>query len=96
MSSQSGNVILGTLVGAAVGFAAGILLAPAKGTETREMLGERAGDLKHTLSDATDRAIASLKDLKESATRTLKNEKENVEVKARAKANETASAVRNA
>ena len=38
--NQSSNVILGTLIGAAVGFAAGVLLAPASGKETRESLGE--------------------------------------------------------
>jgi gas vesicle protein len=64
MSNQSGNVILGTLVGAAVGFAAGILLAPAKGSETREQLAERGEDLKNSINYAEDRAVASLKDLR--------------------------------
>lgn len=99
MSKQSGNVILGTLVGAAMGFAAGILLAPAKGSETRDILGDKATDLKGTLNEATDKAMASLKELKESAERTLRGQKEDAEtvgLRARAKANETASAIKNA
>lgn len=96
MSNQSGNVILGTLVGAAVGFAAGILLAPAKGSETRVLLNDKAGDFGKTISDATDSAIASLKEVKESAERSIRGESAKVQAEARTKANETASAVKNA
>lgn len=74
MSNQSGNVILGTLIGAAVGFAAGILLAPASGKETRENLGEKANEAKDAINDAAHKAMASLKEVKESAERTLKGE----------------------
>lgn len=73
MSNKSGNVILGTLVGAAVGFAAGILLAPASGKETRDMLGEKADEAKNAINDAASKTIASLKEVKDSAERVLKN-----------------------
>lgn len=96
MSNQSGNVILGTLIGAAMGFAAGILLAPAKGSETREQLTEKGEDLKKSINDAADRAVASLKDLRESAERTVKKKSDELRTKARSKVNEVDEALENA
>lgn len=75
-SNNSGSVILGTLIGAAVGFAAGILLAPASGKETRENLSEKANDMSRKISDATDQALDSIKELKESAEKSLRKEVE--------------------
>lgn len=72
MSNQSGNVILGTLIGAAIGFAAGILLAPQTGKETRDMLGEKASDAKDAINDVTAKAMASLKEVKESVEKSIK------------------------
>ncbi len=40
------GMALGVLIGAAVGFAAGILLAPQTGYETRRMVREKAAALK--------------------------------------------------
>ncbi len=74
MSNQSGNVILGTLIGAAVGFAAGILLAPQTGKETRDMLGEKASDAKDAINDVAHKAMASLKEVKESVEKSLRGE----------------------
>lgn len=76
--NQSGNVILGTLLGAAVGLAAGILLAPASGKETRETLSEKANELKGGIGDATEKALASIKEMKESAEKSIKNASEKV------------------
>ena len=73
-NSTGGNVILGTLVGAAVGFAAGILLAPAKGSETRDTLLDKSDDLKDSLGKVARQAIDSLNELKETAERTIKGE----------------------
>lgn len=75
---NSGNVVLGTLLGAAVGFAAGILLAPASGKETRDTLSEKSEDLKKTLSDATEKAMSSINEVKESAERSVKQEADKV------------------
>ena len=72
MSDQSGNVILGTLIGAALGFAAGVLLAPASGKETREALGDKANEAKDAINDVAHKAMASLKEVKESAEKTFK------------------------
>ncbi len=74
MSNQSGNVILGTLIGAAVGFAAGILLAPQTGKETRDQLGEKANDAKDAINDVAGKAMASLKEVKESVERSLRGD----------------------
>lgn len=71
--SNSNSVVLGTLIGAAVGFAAGILLAPASGKETRESLGEKANEFKDSINDATEKAVASIKEVKESAERSIRN-----------------------
>ncbi len=74
MSNQSGNVILGTLIGAAVGFAAGILLAPQSGKETRDLLGEKASDTKDAINDVAHKAMASIKEVKDSVEKSLKND----------------------
>ena len=96
MSNQSGNVILGTLIGAAVGFAAGILLAPASGKETRENLGEKANEAKDAINDVAHKAMASLKEVKESAERTLKGEAALVEKEVTKLKNEVKSKFENA
>lgn len=71
-NKNSNNVILGTLIGAAVGFAAGILFAPASGKETREVLNDKAKDFTDTINDATEKAVASLKEVRDSAERNLR------------------------
>lgn len=96
MSNQSGNVILGTLIGAAVGFAAGILLAPASGKETRETLGDKANEAKDAINDAAHKAMASLKEVKESAERTLRSEASALGKEASKLKNEVKSKIENA
>jgi gas vesicle protein len=48
------NVLLGFIVGAAVGGALGILLAPDKGTETRKKIIEKGSEFGDSLSDLGD------------------------------------------
>lgn len=78
-NNQTGTIILGTLVGAAVGFAAGIILAPAKGSETRELIGDKATDWKKSINDVAAQAIDSLKEVRETAERAIKNETKKVQ-----------------
>lgn len=42
---STGSLIIGVLIGAVAGLAAGILLAPDKGTETRKKLKEKGNEL---------------------------------------------------
>lgn len=75
MSNQStGRIILGTLLAAGVGFAAGILLAPASGKETRKNIGDKADDWKEDLEKATEKTLVSLKETKDSLEKTASRE----------------------
>ncbi|HEY8969831.1 MAG TPA: YtxH domain-containing protein [Puia sp.] len=48
---STSKVIMGFLVGAAVGGALGILLAPDKGSETRRKIKERGADFGESISE---------------------------------------------
>jgi gas vesicle protein len=48
---SSSKVLVGFLVGAIVGGALGVLLAPDKGTETRRKILEKGNDIGDSLSD---------------------------------------------
>ncbi|HZE82840.1 MAG TPA: YtxH domain-containing protein [Puia sp.] len=48
---NSSKLLLGFIVGAAVGGALGILLAPDKGTETRRKIMEKGNDFTDTVKD---------------------------------------------
>ena len=48
---SSSKVIISFLVGAAIGGALGILLAPDKGEETRRRIIEKGGDLSDSISE---------------------------------------------
>lgn len=65
---DSGKVIGALLLGAAVGAALGILLAPDKGSETRKKLFNGAKDLADDLTQKAKDAVSSLKERAEDAT----------------------------
>jgi gas vesicle protein len=48
---SSSKVIIGFLVGAAIGGALGILLAPDKGTETRRKIMEKGNDIGDSIAE---------------------------------------------
>jgi len=52
--NNNSKILLGLLVGAAIGGALGILLAPDKGSETRRRIVEKGGDLGESLSSFGD------------------------------------------
>jgi gas vesicle protein len=83
MSDQSGNVILGTLIGAALGFAAGVLFAPAKGEETREALKEKATDAKKTVDELATSTLDSLKKIKENVEANFRDTQNTVQREAK-------------
>ena len=60
------KLILASTVGTIVGAAAGILLAPKSGKETREDLSDKMSDLKEQLDDLTDKSKQVADDLKQS------------------------------
>lgn len=64
------KVVLGFLTGAALGSAAGLLLAPKSGRETREMLNEELNTLKKDLESA---AADKLKESRKTYNETVKD-----------------------
>lgn len=55
---SSRNVVIGALVGLAVGVAAGIILAPQSGKETRKMIKDKAIEIK----DLAEEKMVEIKD----------------------------------
>ena len=58
------RVLLGFIVGAAAGIAAGMLLAPSAGKIVRKQIGDKANSLTHDLSDQLGINLDKLNDLK--------------------------------
>lgn len=54
---NSGKILLGVLIGAAAGVLAGILIAPEKGSETREKLAEMGEEYLETVKDKFDEML---------------------------------------
>ncbi|MFO7977393.1 MAG: YtxH domain-containing protein [Bacteroidales bacterium] len=61
MNNSTGKAIVGFIFGAAVGVAAGMLLAPRKGDETWRMLQDNAKEYSDDLSRNVGRKIDDLK-----------------------------------
>lgn len=74
MKSDTGNILLAVLAGAAVGAGVGILFAPDKGSNTRKKIKEKVDETRH---DLTDRITSA----KEELTRTAKEKREAFEDK---------------
>ena len=56
------NILGGILIGAVLGVAAGLMLAPSSGRKSREKLSKEARRLKRQLFNAADRSVDSLKE----------------------------------
>ncbi len=62
MDDRTWDRVSGLLIGAAVGFIAGILMAPSAGTETRE-------NLKKKTQGTLDQVSGSVRDIRENLTK---------------------------
>ncbi len=67
--SMANGLLLGLAIGAVAGLAIGVLFAPQSGSETREMIKEKAGDARNragefveTVRNRTSRAIGAIQD----------------------------------
>jgi gas vesicle protein len=69
MKTNSGNVALALLTGAAIGAGIGILYAPDKGSKTRKMIKQKATETSNDL-------VHRIKDAKEELTRTAAEKRE--------------------
>jgi gas vesicle protein len=58
---DNSKLLLGFLVGAAVGGALGILFAPDKGTETRRKIMEKGSDMSDTIKDKFNEVVDGMK-----------------------------------
>ncbi|NGZ74030.1 YtxH domain-containing protein [Saccharibacillus alkalitolerans] len=65
MSNQTLKFIAGLAAGAAVGGAAALLFAPQRGTDTRQLLAEKAVDLKDKSLELKDKGVVAAIDLKD-------------------------------
>ena len=64
---NTGRNILTFLTGAVAGAIAGILLAPNSGKKTREIISQKANDLKEDLGEVIDHGTEKIQQLTESA-----------------------------
>lgn len=60
MRSNTGETILALLTGAIVGAGVGILFAPAKGSETRKMIGEEASKAGERIRETVEETATNL------------------------------------
>jgi gas vesicle protein len=59
---STGKVLLGVIAGVATGAALGVLLAPAKGSETRDKISTKRKDYTDSVKDRFDKVKESLSD----------------------------------
>ncbi|MFV0345006.1 MAG: YtxH domain-containing protein [Bacteroidales bacterium] len=62
--SNSSSTLVGIVAGAALGFVAGILLAPEKGEDTRKKIGDKAKHLKDEMDKKMEDVNRKIHDLK--------------------------------
>lgn len=73
------TITVGVLVGTALGAAIGVLLAPDKGSETREKLKEEADNVRTKLTNETAELNVHFKESIASGKETFQNQKKKIE-----------------
>ncbi len=61
MDNTTGKALVGFIVGAAVGVAAGILFAPSKGADTRKEIKKKADEIGKEVSDQVGKKMDEMK-----------------------------------
>jgi gas vesicle protein len=71
--NDNSKVLIGLLAGLAAGAALGLLLAPEKGTDTRDRLSQSLKDLGDSIKDKAADEINNLANLKDKVVSTVKS-----------------------
>ena len=79
---NSGKIVAGILAGAAIGVALGILLAPAKGSETRKKFAKKGEEAMDDILKGTAGKVETLKDEAEELRTKLKSKAEGIKAAA--------------
>jgi len=76
MKNDSGSILAGLIIGAAVGWIAGVLTAPDSGSETRKKLNKRAKEYKEELEGYGEELAEKAKHLKQEMAKKIKSGRE--------------------
>lgn len=72
---SAGSVVLAFLLGGVVGAAAALLLAPQSGRETREKIGDLAGEVSHKAQELATRLKSGVSEAIEVGKETIEEKK---------------------
>jgi len=75
---QTGGFLMGLVFGGLIGLGAALLLAPASGEDTRQMLRQRAMEARDEARDKAEQARAKAKELENSSREMLEAQKQRV------------------
>jgi len=71
--NDTGKVMVALLAGVATGVVMGMLLAPEKGSETRDKIGDALSDLTDAVKERAEEQLDKLNGLKEKLVATVKS-----------------------
>ncbi|HXI00508.1 MAG TPA: YtxH domain-containing protein [Sphingobacteriaceae bacterium] len=76
-SDDNGNIVAAAIIGLAAGAILGILLAPERGSETRNYLSNSLGDLGSAVRDKAKQGAERFSELKDKAVETVRSKVRN-------------------
>lgn len=77
MKESTGKMLMGVIIGAAVGAIAGILFAPDKGSVTRKKISDKAQETGENIKETVSGKIEEVKDFVSEKVDKLKHKKTN-------------------